>query len=48
MGQSGAILSSLGARAVISVASPVTEHRLPAHGLQELQHAGSVVMALGL
>ena len=35
-------------RLLIVVASPVTEHRLPAHGLQELQHAGSVVMALGL
>ena len=33
---------------LIEVASPVAEHRLQAHGLQQLQHAGSVVVAHGL
>ena len=35
-------------RLLIAVASLVAEHRLCVHGLQELQHAGSVVMACGL
>ena len=32
----------------IAVASLVAEHGLQAHGLQQLQHAGSVVVACGL
>ena len=33
---------------LIAVASLVAEHGLYAHGLQQLQHAGSVVVARGL
>ena len=35
-------------RLLIAVASLVAEHRLQAHGLQQLRHMGSVVVARGL
>ena len=35
-------------RLLISMASPVEEHRLQVHGLQQLQQAGSVVVAFKL
>ena len=35
-------------RLLIAAASPVVEHRLWAHGLQQLQHTCSVVVAHGL
>ena len=33
---------------LIAVASPVVEHELQVHGLQQLWHAGSVIVARGL
>ena len=45
---SGVVLSAVGRGLLTVLASPVSEHRLSAHGLQRLQLMGSGVVALGL